>query len=347
MDVTTVEPGWVQSAQRSVIDLDRPQDWNAALAALPHSFFHRWTASRVAQQNTGHRARLLVVRDAEGVVRMAMPYAERWHGRALDLITPLGFSGWATLPGVTRRVADAVWQDWARACGAVCSYVAQHPRCGPPASDTPEVSDAPEPLYFIELGDGVAAAWARASKDRRREWRRWQERAPDCTEDKAEVAAFLQAHHPAFLAACGASAAAGMKPAALQTLAESEDVWMLGVRAADSPGLLAACVLGLSPQGAEGVVLMAQPGQRCHYIGLIGRLLAPLAARGATWLNLGGHGEAGDPLSRAKRQWRPAIEPFQRQRRVHDLPQYRKLCDAAGVSADELGYFPPYLRPPA
>jgi hypothetical protein len=353
-----------------LIELSDPGAWDASLGSLVHSHFHRWSACRAAALNTGLPVRLWVGCNLQRQPVAACPFAQRLGRGALDLLTPLGFSGLALAPGVTPEQGRQAWCRFAAAQGAVTSYLAQHPLAwglaGPSAAplapaEAPQWPPAGpgaatwaeggplqwEPLYFIDLRDGAEAALQRAVKGRRREWRVWQAGGHELVTDRACVAEFLRQAHPAFLAARGAGAAARWRDAALAGLVQADDVWCLGAAARPGAALEAAFVVGVSPHGAEGLLLMALPGAHGHYVGLVGQMLHRLAERHIPWLNLGGRGEPGDNFELAKRQWRPWVRHFARFKQVHDLPRYLALCEAAGQSPALSGYFPPYLRPGA
>ena len=133
------------SATDRLIGTDEPSAWRAALEGVPHSFYASWECCHAVALNTG-RPTWLYVGERAGV-RVVCPFSVRMQAGALDWVTPAGFSGFASngpWPGFA-----AHWAAFARAQGAVCGYIAQHPAFGHPS------------LEEAVAGEEDAAKWNR------------------------------------------------------------------------------------------------------------------------------------------------------------------------------------------
>lgn len=319
-----------------LISSEDPQAWQAALAGVPHSFYASWDCCHAAALNTG-RPTWLYVGEQQGV-RVVCPFSVREHDGALDWVTPVGFSGFASngpWPGFV-----AHWAAFARAQGAVCGYIAQHPAFGDPSLEGGSAGD--EMLYFLDLQSGLDGVLAQAGTDRRRDWRRWQEQGHRFILEREVLAEFLCDQHRPFLDRMGAGPAAYWNDAALTTLLRAPGAGLLG--SADMEGRLVAVTLyGWTPWGAEGVIQAALPEGRHHTTALMLGGVRDLAERAVPWLNLGGGVRPGDSVAAAKLRWRPRSQAFRRLKQVYDPARYAELCTAAGVPASVGGgYFPAY-----
>ncbi len=324
------------SVTERLISTDEPAAWRAALANVPHSFYASWDCCHAVALNTG-RPTWLYVGECDGV-RVVCPFSVRERDGAVDWVTPVGFSGFASngpWPGFA-----AHWAAFARAQGAVCGYIAQHPAFGHPSLEGAAAGD--ETLYFLDLHAGLDGVLAQAGTDRRRDWRRWQELGHRFILARDHLSEFMRAQHRPFLDRMRAGPAAYWNDAALTALLQAPGAGLLGT--ADTEGRLVAVTLyGWTPWGAEGMIQAALPEGRHHTTALMLGGVRDLAERAVPWLNLGGGVRPGDNVAAAKLRWRPRSQAFRRLKQVYDPARYAELCAAAGVPASVgEGYFPAY-----
>ncbi|MCO5977535.1 GNAT family N-acetyltransferase [Ideonella oryzae] len=329
------------SATDRLIGTDEPAAWRAALEGVPHSFYASWDCCHAVARNTGRPTWLYVGERAS--VRVVCPFSVRVHAGAVDWVTPTGFSGFASngpWPGFASH-----WAAFARAQGAVCGYIAQHPAFGHPSLEGAVAGE--ETLYFLDLQGGLEGVLAHAGTDRRRDWRRWQEQGHRFVTDRTALTDFLQSQHRPFLDRMGAGRAAYWNEAALAALLAAPGAGLLGTAEPDGR-LVAATLYGWTPWGAEGMIQAALPEGRAHTAALMLGGIQDLAGRGVPWLNLGGGVRPGDNVAAAKMRWRPRAQAFRRLKQVYDPERYAALCAVAGVSAAFTeGYFPAYYAGPA
>lgn len=325
------------------IPLSDPAAWNEALHNLPHSFFHRHSACQAASLTTGHECYLHVWRRPDGSVVAACPVAVRQFLGQKDLLTPIGFSGFTIS---TEQKVDILLllHTIAADHDAVCVYIAQHPKTVPEDSLNYFHSEQSS-LYFIDLTRGARHAVEHASKNRRRELRRWIERNPLVYHDKNFLGQFLIDHHQSFMDRVNGSKASRMSLAGLNFWTQNNDVVLFGVgdRGISHPQAIA--LIGCAQTSAEGVILLSLPGCRSHYVGLLAHTFDLLARRGVSWFNLGGVGTENDAMAMAKNQWNPEVIGFSRIKFIADPSRYQSLCAAAKVPEGLQAYFPSYHHP--
>lgn len=322
----------------TVISIDQPAAWAAALEGVPHGFHHTWAACSASQLNTGRPTYLYCAEHAGA--RVVCPFAERLHLGALDLVTPVGISGFAATgpaPGFAAR-----WREFALRRGAVCGYFAQHPEFADPLQGLETWPTTR--IYLLDLVDGAAAVMARAAKDRRREWRLWQREGNRYAIEPGPVAAFVLAQHAEFMRAAGAAPASTFCAEALERLISAPGALLVGASAPRGE-IEAAALFGTTRWGAEGVIHVCTPPGRRHTVALMAWGIERLSAMGIAWLNLGGGARPGDSIAAAKLKWRPRVAEFRRIQQVYRPEAYARLCALVGVdSQTREGYFPAYYR---
>ena len=125
------------------------------------------------------------------------PLMERdWNG-ALDVTTPIGFSGFATTPGGPPPWFSARWVAALAEKGAVCAYLAQHPLFAPPWPGCEE--SAAGTLFVIDLDRSPDDWLQHVDANRRRSIRAWQRSGSPWVRDRAVLTEFVVKHHAEFM----------------------------------------------------------------------------------------------------------------------------------------------------
>jgi len=324
------------AADCGLIELDDRERWQAALAGIPHAYWHTHAACAALQAGSDDGLRLFYFRD--GGARAAMPVGERRWRAHVDVYTPSGFAGMAVLGDAAETGTS--WRRLAAERGYVAGYFALHPVFGNPAAHRPAALVEANELSVIALRDGAGAALARADRSVRRALRAsagWQ----IAEFERKEIAAFLERDYADFMRQAGANPAATWAPATLRALCADPAVWLLGAR--DEQGLCAAYAFATTRHGAECLVNVSVRAGRDATTALIAAGMERLAQANVRYLHMGGGVSRGDAIAAAKLKFRPIRLPMLVAREIYDAETYRLLCaQAAGAPATRTGYFPAY-----
>ena len=320
------------------IPADDPERWNAALAAMPHGWWHTWPACH-ALESPGGPIRLCVARDDGGVLAAAPVAVREWRGHR-HLYTPAGFSGFAAarpLPAdfAARRAA------FAAARGYVAGYFALHPRFAVRSAHAGVTTD--NELFLLDLRAGADAVLARADRSVRRAVRAAGRAGTTFVTDRALLTRFVRANYASCLRALGATPS--WSDAALEAMCADPAMWLVGVD--DGEGLCAVHTFAIAGDTAEFHLNLSIRDGRAHTTAMIDRGLRDLCARGIAWANLGGGMARGDELARAKLKFRPVSVPLERAREVYRPDVYAALCREAGVDPAVSRWHPAYAGPAA
>ena len=287
---------WIPLAERA--------RWLAALDGIEHGCTHRPEYSAAAACVTGHEAGLWHWQDEHG--RAACPIGRRAApGGGFDLVTPLGFGGFAIAGQVADLPAD--WTRFWQAQGALAAYVQLSPWLEP------------------EKWRAVLAGFD-ADLHASRECWLWDLRpAPE------SLGAGLHLNHQRSLRTWQSSASPCWDPGVL---------W---VGARDGAGSIEAVAIFLH-QGrhADLFLVAATPTGREHSRGLYWLAAQRLRESGVEWLNLGGGVTDGDSLAQFKRRFGAVSRTTLALRQVLDADGFERACAAAGTDAASGSWFPPW-----
>lgn len=323
-----------------LIGLEQPTEWAAALALMPHGYWHTWAACRAASINSGWPANLYLLEAEFG--RVACPLAQRnWEGFT-DFTTPIGFSGFATSSGTLPLEFASHWFEFMRSRGAVCAYVAQHPAYAPSWPEGREI--VASRLYLIDLRTSPRTWLGMVDANRRRSIRGWERAKSPWVLERSILQDFLVLNHASFMRSVNASTASYQTEEALHLFCSDPAVDLVGV--SDREGICTVAAFGSTAWGAELLFHVSIRDGRKHTAPLIWWAVQHFHNRGIPFLNLGGSVRDNDALAAAKLRYRPEVRPFRALKQVFDTDLYVALCAKSGQSAEGLdGYFPAYRRP--
>ena len=328
------------SAASGSVGLDDRAGWEQRLARVPHAFFHTWDYCRALAADSG--APISLWWHADGDELACCPIAERRFGDAVDLVTPLGFSGFTT-SGPMPTLA-AAWRDWCIARGIVCAYIGLNPLLADAAGFDPAEVATAQTLYVLDLRQGPEALRGGLQASLRHKLRT---AAPvefsAGGSDEAMLRFFVDAY-PACFAGRGAGGAYRLHATTLEALARSPHAFLLGVRGPD--GFESVTLFGRTAATGDAFLNVCTEAGRSHAFTLLWHGALRLQDAGVPFLNLGGGIAEGDGVAQFKRRFGGQERRLQALRLVFDAPRYRALCAAVGADPEpSRGYFPAYRAP--
>jgi hypothetical protein len=316
------------------IALSRKDEWDLALAAIPHVFGHTWGNCHAL--GLGGVPAALYVAEGEGS-RVACPLIEREIDGRLDIATPYGFSGLTGTgpwPGFARH-----WKEFTAERGYVAGYLAVNALFGDDTYADPETVTVANETFVIDLRDGIEGAWSRLSTNRRRQLREWH--AEEYEVDGEGLAEFFVAQYPLTMERKEAAARHRFPAATLTALCELPETFLVGARG--KQGIESVSLFGWTPHAGDFVFNAALPGCAHHSVPLIWTAVHLLVEREVPWFNLGGGMSPGDSLADFKGRFGATPLPMRAVKAVYDRPAYEELCRRHGGDPDDRdGYFPAY-----
>jgi hypothetical protein len=324
----------------TAIGIDDRAGWERQLARVPHAFFHTWDYCHAVAAGTGAPTYLWCHEDAGRLA--CCPVSERRKGDAVDVVTPLGFSGFTAsgpLPGLA-----AAWRDWCIGKGYVCAYLGLNPLFADPAWFDPAEVHAAQTLYLLDLRQGPEALRAGLQASLRHKLR--EAAAVEHSDDVGveDMLRFFVDAYPACFAARGAGGAYRLDAGTLEALARSRHAFLLGVRGAD--GYESVTLFGRTAASGDAFLNVCTEAGRIHAFTLLWHGALRLQTGGVPFLNLGGGITEGDGVAQFKRRFGGQERRLVALRQVFDAGRYRALCVEAGVDPQrDIGYFPAYRAP--
>jgi hypothetical protein len=318
-----------------LIPLAGRADWERALEGIPHVFGHTWGSCRALGLDGGGEPALFVAEG--GGVRVACPLIERPVEGRLDVATPYGFSGLTGTGPWPGFVAE--WERFAAERGYVAGYLALNPLFGEETYADPEAVSVANQTFVLDLREGVEAARARLSTNRRRQLRGW--RPEDYEVDGEELAEFFVAQYPPAMERKEAASRHRFGAETLRALCELPSTFLVGAR--EGGRLESVSLFGFTSHAGDFVFNAALPGCAHHSVALIWSAVHLLVDRGVPWLNLGGGMSPGDSLADFKARFGAMPLPMGAVKAVYDQAAYEDLCRRHGADpTDRGGFFPAY-----
>ena len=325
-------------AQLDLIPLAAAEAWNDALNGIPHGFHHTHDFAYAMHLTTGYPTFLLSVRDGE--TRMACPLVEREFAGHVDVATPSGLSGFVGTAAWSWFAPH--WSDFVRERGYVSGYIGLNPLFEP--ADLGPQTHSHNTIYVLRLELGPEALMGRMDRNRRRELRGWNARAPDFMLDRGAISEFLADNYEPFMRRVQARPP-HLTREAIDCLCRSENCLVVGT--GPSLGLDSAFVFGTTPYAGDCLINVATGAGRARTTDLLWYGVGALVDRKVPVLNLGGGAREGDDIARAKQRFRPERLSLRSLREVYRPDDYAELCRLADVELAANQYFPAYRSPPS
>jgi hypothetical protein len=322
--------------RHTLVPLDSPGEWTAALDGIGHAFAHTWASCQAMHLTTGLPTYLY--RFEAGHVRIVCPIAERTSAGQVDIVTPYGFSGFAG----TGACPDfpGYWEEFAASRGYVCGYLGLNPLLWDESYGRPEDVHEYNHIYTLDLTLNDEELQANLSANRRRQLRSWDATQAALCHDRDALSAFVRRHHGEFLAQRGASRASYLSEATLCALFDRPDVVLVG---AGERAIEAVSVFAYTSRVGDFLFNVSVEGGRRHSAALIWYGVTRLKALNVPVLNLGGGIHENDGVAAFKQRFGARRLPLKSLRQIYDRLAFASLCRRADADpADRQGYFPPY-----
>jgi hypothetical protein len=271
--------------------------------------------------------------------RIVCPVAERHYAGQIDIVTPFGFSGFASI-GQSTEFSQS-WLRFAREREWVCGYIGLNPLLECVAHYPPADLYQENELYYLDLSLGEAELYRRLSKGRKRQIRRWNWPANWLCTDREALIDFIIAQSDDFFRSRGASSVYTFAPATWRSFLPLQNVEILG--ATNAGRIIAVMVIVHSTTIADAVFNISLPEGRDAQAPLLWEAALRLRTRGISILNVGGGIRRGDSVAQAKSYYGARVLPLRCLKQVYNPDRFAELCRIAGVDPSErVGYFPPY-----
>jgi hypothetical protein len=272
-------------------------------------------------------------------VRIVCPIAKRHYAGQVDVVTPFGFSGFASL-GQCMEFSQA-WLSFARERNWVCGYIGLNPllECAShyAAGDLYHQNE----LYYLDLRLDQAELYQRLSRCRKRQLKRWNDSGSWLCTDRNALVDFVIAQADVFFHSRGASSAYAFTPATWRSLLPLKNVEIVG--ATEAGRIIAVTVFTHSETIADALFNVSLPEGRDAATSLMWEGALRLRMRGINTLNMGGGARQGDSVAQAKQRFGARVLPLRCLKQVYLPDRFAELCRMAGVDPSErAGYFPPY-----
>jgi hypothetical protein len=319
------------------IPLASPEEWQRALAGIPHTFGHTWGSCHAFSLTSGRRTFLYEAR--QGELRVVCPLDERPANGRCDIATPYGFSGFVG-NGAWPSFPDR-WHQFVRSRGYVCGYVGLSPLFDDRSHVRPRDVHQANDVYVLDLSAGLDRLWRNLHVNRKRQLRQWR---PEHDRDPDQLIEFFLRTYPAAMERRNASPYYRFSEATLASVCQLENVFLLG--AGNGRLLEAVSVFGYTPYAADFLFNAPLVGAEHHSTGLLWSAVHRLADLGVPVLNLGGGLRPGDQLAEYKQRFGGERRSRLVLKQVYDRSAYAALCREHGRDPTDVdGYFPPYRRP--
>lgn len=309
--------------------------WTAALAGLPHSIAH---THRFAVGMSDNNVYLLVAEGPNG--RAVCPLSERTYLGEPDVFTPYGFGGF-TGTGDLTGLRDA-WTDFAGSRGYVASYLMQNPILIPEQINAmwAETILSDRTLFAVDLTLPEEERLRLVSSRKRSGLKKWLGAASRETDQTALADAFANLY-PSFAQRRHMAGYYQFSKARLSELASLPDTVLAGVRGTD--GTISCVALMSRTQDCGDYLFMAaSESGEADGAGVLWLGMQALAERGVRQCNLGGGIRENDGVAEMKRRLGGQALAIPVIQEIFDPARYQALCDAAGCTDTESGFFPAY-----
>ena len=328
-----------------LIPLSQPQSWLDALQGLDYSFGHRPEYAQAAASVTGLETCLWVHEEDRG--RAACVLSLRPGAKGPDLVTPLGFAGFA-LQGQPQGLSEE-WTRFWQARGATAAFLQLSPfqsaeQWRVRLDGLQSWLGPARECWCWDLRPEPAELMAAMSSKHRQLLHKWQRESQGLCWDAEEVLPHFCRFYADFLREHPVAAVYGYGERELRILLAAPGAMLVGARAAS--GEIEAAMLYLHANGrAESFLSASTEVGRQHSRGLYWGGALRLRELGVHTLNLGGGIRPGDGLSEFKQRLGANLSPTLALRQVFDADRFRAACQSAGVPVEGSGYFPPWRAP--
>lgn len=342
----TNAPEVCRPGKTSLILPTDPSGWRLELSGVRHEFGHTLEYVEAASAVTGFPSALWSYRGPDGKAACAIAMRPA-PGGGFDVVTPLGFSGFA-LAGDVPELGDAWTQDWQRR-GAIAAFVQLSPFLGPPEWKSLLPTQAAhlfpaQDCWSWDLHGSENELLMRMTPDNRQRIRKWLREDARIVWDQEELVDAFNGLYPEFVARNRISNVYRFPGCEIRRLSQADGSLFIGARGANGQ-IESVCIFLGKDARADFFLNASNSAGRRHSRGLYWSAGLRLRELGIETLNLGGGIKPGDSLSEFKRRFGARLAPTLSLRQVFDSNRYDSACRAVGVSPATANYFPAYHSP--
>ncbi len=327
--------------RQKLIPLHAKQEWEAALADVPHHAYTHTHWYNQAMRSASNRDIFLYVAQNENF-SVVCPISPRRKSPqdSSDITTPYGFSGFA-YHGTCHEFAES-WYSFMQEQGYICGHIALHPFVNAEFTFRPSDLFAGKTTYMLDLTSDLEAIRKNFSNDHRQRLRQWQKAGfVVCREKSEDVIASFVKHYSAALQARNAAAVYDFGETAWRQIIASPHSHLLSV-AVD--GYIQAVTIFIHYHDIVDYYMIASNDEgRAHARGILFDAVTYFHEQGAKWLHLGCGVREGDALEQFKARFGGKPMTTYALKQIYDQSAYTQSCAKYGVDPENLtGYFPAY-----
>jgi hypothetical protein len=279
-----------------------------------------------------------VLSDEEGAL-VVCPVAEREFDGHRDIVTPYGFSGFASrgpVPGF-----DDYWRAFVEQRGYTCGYIGLNPVVSNLSGQFANDMFSYNTLFIFDLSLDTSELWGNLPGNRKRQVKNFEKGGCSYTTDKTILGAFFTEHFYSFFQDKEAPLLQSFREETLTSLLGADNVLVVG--AVHDGRVEAVSLFGCGSQSADYLFNVSLPEGRHHTTPLIWYALTHYQQLKVPFLNLGGGVQEGDSIAKYKERFHAGQYPLSCLKQVYNGPLYAQLCAAKGVDHRNLAqYFPAY-----
>jgi hypothetical protein len=332
--------GATEFPRERLIPLESSEEWQKALAPLPHTFAHTWDHCYAMHLTSGLTSYLYAVETETAAY--VCPLAERTVDGFVDVVTPYGFSGFTGVGDGAEL--PTMWKSFARRRGYVAGFIMQNPVLPETPYSIPDDAYSQKHVYVVDLTRSIDDLCGLLDDNRRRQFRSWSEISTAFVFDVSALTAFILENYERFFRTRNAASVYSFTPETFSHLTGLKNILVVG--AASGGHITAVSMFGYTAEGGDYLFNVSSPDGRHHSASLIWYAVRRLKALGVPSLNLGGGVVEDDGIAQFKQRFGGRRMPLTYLKQVYDSTRYAELCHGVGADpADRSGFFPAYRRP--
>jgi len=322
--------------KQNCIPLESPSEWKEALEGIKHSVGETWENCYAMHLTTGLKTYLYCFESEN--VRIVCPFVEREYDGYIDILKPVGFSGFVANGDCSEF--PHYWKAFVRQRGYICGYLGLDPIFDYSTHFDPDEIYQYNTIYVLDLTLSLDGLWANLSTNRKRQLRDWDNIRPDLVLEKSTLTNFFLANYVDFFCRKDAARFYFFSRDTLSFLFNIDNVLIVG--ASSSKKVEAVSVFTYTADVGEYLFNVSLPEGRNHTAALLWYSVNYLKSLQIPLLNLGG-GSGG--VGEFKRRFGARKLALRCLKQVYEPEIYENLCRCANADPNDMtGYFPAYRR---
>lgn len=321
------------------IPLESTSEWKEALEGIKHSFGETWDNCYAMHLTTGLKTYLYCFEKDN--VRIVCPFTERKYDEYIDIVKPVGFSGFVG-NGYCPEFPH-YWKDFVKDRGYVCGYLGLNPIFDYSSHfDSKEVHQY-DTIFVLDLTPSVDEILANMARKRRQQLNHWDDIISNFVLEKSALEEFFLETYFDFLRGRNAPSFYLFSKKTLSYLFSLDNVILVG---AQNSGKVVSVVLFAYTSDIGDALFQASLPEGRHYSpALLWYGARHFKSLGIPAINFGGAGGITG-IRDFKRRFGCSELPLRCLKQVYEPEIYEKLCGRAHVDTNDImDYFPVYRKP--